>query len=81
MRYNEVAEDLELAGPERPFPVLARVAGDVPADDDEGGEDRAADFRVAVYEVAEFLLGADVAEDNAVDELAFEGFWLELVLG
>jgi hypothetical protein len=71
---DEVADELELAGPERPFPVLAWVAGDIPADDDEAGEDGAADFGVAVYEVAEFLLRANVAEDDTVDELALEGF-------
>jgi hypothetical protein len=75
VRDDVVADDLQLAGPQRPFPVLAGVAGDVPAEDDEGGEDGAADLGVAVDEVAELLFGADVAEDDAVEELALEGFY------
>jgi hypothetical protein len=75
VRDNVVAHEFQLTGPERPFPVLAGVAGDVPAEDDEGGEDGAADLGVAVNEVAELLFGADVAEDDAVEELALEGFY------
>jgi hypothetical protein len=54
--------------------VLAGVARHVPAkDDEECGRDTSG-LDTAVDEFAEALLGAEIAENDTVDKLAFEGF-------
>ena len=73
-RDDPVANVLELHRPAGPLPVLARKARDVPADNDQCGENGSASSRVAVDEIAEALLGSNIAEHDAVEELAFEGF-------
>lgn len=73
-RDNPVADVLELHRPAGPLPVLAREARNVPADDDQCGENGSASSGVAVDKVAEALLRSNIAEHNAVKELALEGF-------
>jgi hypothetical protein len=54
--------------------VLSWIASNVPANNNECCEYCSADLGVAVDEVSEALLGADVTEDDTVKELTFEGF-------
>jgi len=54
--------------------VLAGVARDVPAEEDEECGRDAAGLYAAVDEFAEAFLGAEVAEDDTVEELTLEGF-------
>lgn len=72
---DPVANCLKLPRPERPLPVLTGEARNVPAEDDEDSKSSAAGPRVAVDKVAEPLLGSQIAKNDAVEELAFEGFW------
>jgi hypothetical protein len=54
--------------------VLSGVARHVPAEDNEECGRDAAGLDAAVDEFAEALLGAEVAEDDTVEELALESF-------
>lgn len=74
MRNDPVSDVLELNRPSRPLPVLAGVARHVPAEEDEECGRDAAGLYAAVDEFAEAFLGAEVAEDDTVEELALEGF-------
>jgi hypothetical protein len=65
---------LELHRPAGPLPVLAREARNVPADDNQCGKNGSASSGVAVDKITEALLGSNIAEHNAVEELALEGF-------
>ena len=78
LRNDPIANVLELNGPASPLPVLTREAGNVPANDDERCQNCSTNPRVAVDEIAEALLGANVAEHDTVEELAFEGFWAQI---
>ncbi len=55
--------------------MLSREARHVPAEDDEERGRNTSSLDAAVGEFAEALLGADIAEDDTVEELALECFW------
>ena len=74
LRDDPVADVLELHRPAGPLPVLAREARDVPADDNQCGENGSASSGVTVNKVTEALFGSNIAQHNAVEELALESF-------
>jgi hypothetical protein len=54
--------------------VLSGVARHIPAEDDEESGGKSASLDTVVDKVAESPLGAEVAEDDTVKELALKGF-------
>ena len=74
LRNNPVSNILKLNRPSRPLPVLSRVARHIPAEDDEECGRNTSSLDTAVDEFAEALLGAKIAENDTVEELALESF-------
>jgi hypothetical protein len=54
--------------------VLSWEARYVPAERDKECGRYSSSLDVAVYEIAEALLGSNVTEDDAIEELALESF-------
>ena len=54
--------------------MLSSVARHVPTEDDEDCRGDSAGLDAVVDEVAEAFFGPDIAENDAVEELAFESF-------